>query len=240
VASLGVGFTVVSLLLARVAYGAEEFPPFLRGGGEFPPDVRAEIVGVWKGYTLTRAVEGQPARAPLEVYRLFVDYPDVTAAASRHLGLAKYRVQALGPDRFAAEDGEGATGTYRVLLQEERRRIMLTRGSHEGRILGRIAGASLTILSFEPRARGDGVPEVAQRVEAFVRIDNQVAAFFARLLLPLFSRYADRKVAETFNVTAKVSEWAAGEPSAFCAWLRGPEGVPARREAFAALLQSCR
>lgn len=229
-----------SLLLAEVAHAAQEFPPFLPGAGEFPPDVRAEIVSVWSGHTLTRTVDGRRARVPLEIYRLVIDHPDVTAAASRHLGLVKYRVRALGPDRYAAEDGDGATGIYRVLLQEDRRRVMLSHGSHEGRVLGRISGASLTILSFEVRAGEDGAHEVSQRVETFVRIDNRVAAFFARLLFPLFSSYADRKIVETFNVTAQVSEWAATEPAAFCAWLRSPEGMPERREAFAAVFPSCR
>ena len=237
---MGLALAFVWLFLARVAHAGEEFPPFLPGASEFPPGVRSEIISVWTDYTLTRVVAGRPARAPLEIYGLFVDHPDVTAAASRHLGLTKYRVEPLGPDQFAADDGEGAQGTYRVLVHDDRRRIMLTRGSHEGAILGRIGGASLTILSFEPRAGADGVPEVAQRVETFVRIDNPVAAFFARLLLPLFSGYADRKIAETFNVTARVSEWAAREPAAFCAWLAGADGVPARRDAFSAVLPSCR
>ena len=231
--------TFASLLLARVAHAAADVPPFLAGAGELPPDVRAEIVDVWNGYTLTRVVEGQPARAPLEIYRLFVDHPDVTVAASRHLGLAKYRVRVLGPHEFAAEDGEGAKGTYRVLLKDDRRRIILSRGSYEGRILS-MSGASLTILSFGLRAGAEGVPEVVQRVETFVRIENQVAAFFARLLLPFFSGYADRKIAETFNVTAETSEWAARDPAAFCAWLASPDGLAVRLEAFVSVFPLCR
>ena len=237
---MGLALAFVWLLLARAAHAGEEFPPFLPGASEFPPDVRSEIISVWTDYTLTRGVDGRPARAPLEIYRLFVDNPDVTAADSRHLGLTKYRVEPVGPDQFAADDGEGAKGTYRVLVQEDRRRIMLTRGSHEGAILGRIGGVSLTILSFELRAGADGPPEVAQRVETFVRIDSPVAAFLARLLLPLFSGYADRKIAETFNVTARVSEWAAREPAAFCAWLAGSDGLPARRDVFSSVLPPCR
>jgi len=62
----------------------------------------------------------------------------------------------------------------------------------------------------------------------------------ARLLLPLFSGYADRKIAETFNVTARVSEWAAREPAAFCAWLAGSDGLPARRDVFSSVLPPCR
>lgn len=230
---------VLLLLLAPAAHAADEFPPFLPGADNFSPDVRTEIQSVWNNHTLTRVVEGWPARAPLETYRLFVDHPDVTAAASRHLGLTKYRVRALGPDRFAAEDGEGAKGTYRVLLRDERRRIILSRGSYEGSIL-HVSGASLTILAFEPRVGEDGTWEVAQRVETFVRIENQIAAFFARLLLPLFSGYADRKLAETFNVTAQVSEWAARSEPTFCAWLGNSEDLAASRDAFTSVFPACR
>jgi hypothetical protein len=229
----------VALLTVCPANAADEFPPFLAGASEFPAEVRTEIISVWSDYTLTRVVEGRPARAPLEIYRLFVDHPEVTAAAARHLGLAKYRVRALGPNQFAAEDGEGAQGTYRVLLKDDRRRIILSRGRYEGRILS-VIGASLTILSFEPRAGEGGVPAVSQRVESFVQIENPVAAFFARLLLPFFSGYADRKLTETFNVTAEVSEWAVRNPSAFCAWLASPDGVPASLEAFGPIFVACR
>lgn len=59
---------MVWLLSARPAHGAGDLPPLLASGA-FPSDVRAEIARVWTGHTLTRAVDGQPARAPREVYR---------------------------------------------------------------------------------------------------------------------------------------------------------------------------
>ena len=70
---MGLALAFVLLLFARVARG-EEFPPFLPGASDFSPDVRSEIISVWTD--LTRVVDGRPARAPLEIYRLFVDYPD--------------------------------------------------------------------------------------------------------------------------------------------------------------------
>lgn len=218
---------------------AADFPPFLPEPERFPSEIRTEIVSVWSRYTITRVVSGQPAHVPLDLFRLFVDLPEVTAAASRHLGLAKYRVRQLGLDFYEAEDGEGAGGTYRVLVRDPYRRIMLTWGSHSSLLLGRITGASLTLLMFEPETDADGRPQIAQRVETFVRIDNQVAAFFARILLPLFAGYADRKIVETFNVTAQVSEWAHGDPTTFCQWLGAqPEGARHRTE-FAPVLPPC-
>jgi len=232
--------TAASFLLlgAGRALGAD-FPPFLPEPERFPAEIRNEITAVWSRYTLTRAVSGHPARVPLDLFRLFVDLPEVTAAASRHLGLAQYRVRQLGPDFYEAEDGEGARGTYQVLVREPHRRVMLTWGSHTSRILGRITGASLTILDFVPEIGTDGGPQISQRVETFVRIDNRLTALIARILLPLFSGYADRKIAQTFDVTARVSAWAHGDPTAFCLWLANqPDGVRHRAE-FAPVLPLC-
>ena len=232
--------TATSLLvLGAGTVQAADFPPFLPELERFPAEIRNEITSIWTGHTLTRAVSGEPARAPLELFQLFVDLPEVTAAAARHLGLVQYRVRQLRPDHYEAEDGEGARGTYRVLVRETHRRVMLTRGSHASRILGRVTGASLTILDFVPETGTDGDPQISQRVETFVRIDNRLTAFIARILLPFFSSYADRKIAETFNVTARVSAWAHGEPTTFCVWLANqPEGVRHRAE-FAPLLAPC-
>lgn len=218
---------------------AADFPPFLPEPERFPAEIRSEIASVWSRYTLTRVVSGQPARAPLDLFRLFVDLPEVTAAASRHLGLAKFRARQLGPDYYAAEDGEGAEGTYRVLVRDPHRRVILTWGRHSGRILGQITGASLTLLTFEPETGENGALQIAQRVETFVRIDNVVAAFVARILLPLFSGYADRKIAETFNVTARVSAWAHEDPADFCRWLAGEPDAGRHRAEFAPLLPPC-
>ena len=218
---------------------AADFPPFLTDPESFTAEIRAEIVAVWSRHTFARTVTGEPARAPLELYRLFVDAPEVVAAAARHLGLVKYQVRQLGPDFYEADDGEGAKGSYRVIAREPHRRVMLTRGSHSGHVLGWVQGASLTILTFEPETRADRAPQIAQQVETFVRIDNPMAALLARVFLPLFMGYADRRIAETFNVTAQISQWAYGEPTTFCRWLGGrPEGARHRGE-FAPVLPAC-
>lgn len=218
---------------------AADFPPFLIEPERFPAEVREEVASVWRDHTLTRVVSGEPARVPLELFQLFVDTPEVTTAASRHLGLGKQRVRRIGSDLYEADDGEGAVGTYRVLLRQPHRRILLTRGSHESFILGRITGATLTLLTFAPESGHDGRPRIAQRVETFVRIDNPVAAFVARAVFAIFSGYADRKVAEAFNVTVRVSAWAYENAGEFCRWLAGAPELARYRAEFAPVLAPC-
>src|SRR5581483_8514158 len=138
-----------------------------------------------------------------ETYLTFVDAPDLTAAAARHLRIAHYDVTMIGPDWYRVDDHSGARGVYHVLARDEGRRVILSWGSHAGRILGTIRGHALSVLDFEARGR-----ETTQRLSAYVLIENAFAARLARLLAPAFGRVIDRKLTEGFRTTAKVAEWA--------------------------------
>lgn len=107
---------------------------------------------------------------------------------------------------------------------------MFSRGRYVGRLLGTITGVALTDLHFEVQ---DGY--VAQRLTAWVVIENRFAAMLARLLIPLFGQVADRKLQEGFRVTARVAEWAASRPAEFCQWLGGePFSAETRQPVLAA------
>jgi hypothetical protein len=207
------------------------WPPFLGPPETFPGDVVASVERVWLEPTLRRTVRGRPARVPFEVYAAFVDAPDITAAAARFRGLAPYAVEALGDDRFRADDGAGARGFYRVLAREPRRRVILSWGEHASGVLGTISGSAITVLDLEPR--GDAVE---QTLTAHVRIDQAVAAALARLLVLVFGSLADRKLAAGFAVSAQVAEWAADQPTEFCEWLARSPALPERRERVHAVL----
>ena len=135
---------------------------------------------------------------------------------------------------FRSDDHDGARGTYRVLVREERRRVILSRGEHSGNILGTITGSALTVVDFEPSSGG-----VDQRLTAYVRIDNAVAAALARLIVWAFGFIADRKLAEGFNVTAAIAEWAVEQPAEFCQWLRQEPLSGGQRERLRSVLPNC-
>ncbi|HXH83402.1 MAG TPA: hypothetical protein VNN07_10785, partial [Candidatus Tectomicrobia bacterium] len=202
----------MSILVATPAVRAAAtpaWPPFLPPADTFPEAVAATVRHVWEDPTLVRTVEGEPVEVPAAVYRIFFDAPDVTTAAARHLGLARYEVRKVGPETYEADDRAGARGHYRVLVHEPGRRVLLSTGEHRSVFLGRVAGHALTVVTLDA-ADGAAIP----RLTAYVRIDNAVAATIARTLVALFGHLADRKLAEGFRVTAEVAAWAARAPHA--------------------------
>jgi hypothetical protein len=219
---------------AAVTASADSWPPFLPARATFPPDVASSVERVWGEPTLSRTVRGRPASVPFNIYAAFVDTPDVTAAAARFLKLARYRVRALDADWFEADDSAGARGIYRVLVRTPHRRVMLSWGEHQGRLLGTIGGSALTVIDFRERAGS-----VDQDLAAYVRIDNVFAAALARLLIPIFGHLADRKLIEGFTVTAAVAEWAVAHPDEFCEWLKREPLPPERRQPLRAVMPAC-
>ena len=225
----------LALGLVAPAQATEPWPPFLPPRTRVPPVIAAGVERVWSRPTITRRIEGERARAPVELYTTLIDTPDVTAAAARHLQLARYEARRLGEDWYQVDDGAGSHGEYHVLVRERGRRVILSRGSYTGRLLGTITGMALTEIRFEPQT-GD----VAQGLTAWVLIENRFAALLVRVLVPLFGQVVDRKLQEVFRVTARVAEWAASRPAEFCQWL-GQELLPAEaRRPVLSAVPGCR
>lgn len=227
-------WAVLVVLATARADAAAGWPPFLPPRATFAAGVVAAVERVWSDPTLSRTVEAKPADVPFAVYSAFLDTPDVTAAAARHLGLAKYEVRMLDEDWYEADDRDGARGVYRVLIREPMRRVILSWGTHTGAVLGTIGGSALTLLDFEDRGG-----TTAQRLEAHILIENRIAAALARLLIVVFGHIADRKLEEGFRVSAGVAEWAVKRPSEFCDWLAREPVPPLRRARVLATLPKC-
>jgi hypothetical protein len=226
---------VIALVALLGAHADSSWPPFLPPAESFSPALAAGVERVWNDPTLSRSVEGEPAPVPFPVYVAFVDSPDVMAAAARHLKLAKYEIRTRGDDTYEVDDHDGSRGTYQVLVHENGRRVVFSRGSHTGPILGTIRGSALTVMEFDDQA-GRTMP----RLTAYVLIDNRVAAALARVLQVAFGHLADAKLTEGFKVTARVASWALKHPDEFCDWLENSPVPPARRELLLDALPHCR
>ena len=216
------------LALAVSSFGSwpGEWPPFLRARDGYPAPLASAIERLWTDATFTRTVIAEPAAVPLSFYLRFIDAPDVTAAAARHLGLTTYHVRILGDDFYEADDGHGgARGEYRVLERGAGRRMLLSWGSHRGSLLGTVSGSALTQLEF-----ADDGGRATQRLTVNAIIDQGLAATLTRPVLFLFGGFVDRKLNEAFRTAAGVAGWADARPDEFCAWLDGAVARERRAE----------
>ena len=218
--------TVLLALTVTLAGAApRDWPPFLRASDEYPAQIAATVRQLWTGSTFTRTVSADPAPVPLGFYLRFVDAPDVTAAAGRHLRLTTYNARVLGDDWYQADDGAGTHGVYRVLVRDGGRRVVLSWGTHRGGIFGTVGGSALTRLEFaEDRGR------TTQRLAVNVIIGHGVVAGITRTVLPLFGWFVDRKLAEGFRTAAAAAAWAHANPTEFCSWLGGAFTADRRAE----------
>jgi hypothetical protein len=214
-----VGAVMAFVVLAVTSLGSAppDWPPFMRAKEHYPAPIASAVRRLWTDATFTRTVKADPAPVPLSFYLWFIDAPDVTAAAARHLGLTTYHVKVLGNDRYEADDGHGgAHGVYQVLERDGGRRVLLSWGSHRGSILGTVSGSALTRLDFADDGR-----RTAQGLTVNVIIDDGIAARIARPVMLLFGRFVDRKLKEAFRTAAAAASWAHAKPQDFCAWLNG-------------------
>lgn len=207
---------LAALAVTSVGSARGDWPPFLPESDDYPAPIAKAITRLWTDATFTRTVSAAPAPVPLASYLRFVDAPDVTAAAARHLGLTTYNVKVLGGDWYEADDGNRTRGVYHVLLRDGGRRIVLSWGTHHGSIFGTIGGSALTRLEL-----GDDAGGVTQRLVVNVIVDNGLAASVTRPILFLFGGFVDRKLTEAFRTASAAAAWAHAKPEEFCAWLRG-------------------
>lgn len=210
-----------------------DWPPFLRASDELPAQIASAVRRLWAEPTFRRTVSGEPAPVPVAFYLRFIDAPDVTAAAARHLRLTAYHVRVLGDDWYQADAGDNAHGVYRVLLRDGGRRVIVSWGAHRGSILGTVGGGALTQLEF-----ADDRGRATQRLAVNVIIGNGVVAGVTRVVLPLFGWFVDRKLAEGFRTSAAVAAWAHARPGEFCGWLGGAL-TPERRAELLHVFDEC-
>jgi hypothetical protein len=203
----------------------QDWPPFLRASDQYPAQIATAVRRLWTDATFTRTVSGDHAPVPLAFYLRFVDTPDVTAAAARHLRLTTYDVKAVGDDWYEVDNGSSTQGVYHVLARDGGERVLLSWGTHRGSVLGTLRGSALTRLEF-----ADAGGRATQRLATSVIIDNGFAAGMTRPFLLLFGWLVDRKLNEAFRTAAAAAAWAHAKPDEFCAWLGGVVGDERRTE----------
>ena len=155
--------------------------------------------------TLQKSVERFRFRSQPEIFEFLLDHPDFAAAVARELRIGRYRITPRLDGTYDALDVQGIRGSFRPLYTAHGERVYGGVGSYRPRFFPSLAGQAVVRLRYQHRFDPEGRPVVENRAEVYVRLDNRIAAFFARLLLPFLQRVVDQKVNQALTVAKRVS-----------------------------------
>lgn len=200
--------------------GSDEraWPSFLPAPAQVPD---ADLVReVWGHVTFERTVEAPPLNAAMSVYESIIDAPDILAAAANRLGLTDETADPAPDGGFVLRSPDGSVAWYRVLLHEEQRRVIVSRGT----LMVSGLPVRATVLGELKISRSDEV--IRQSLTVFVRITNPLLSWITHLVVSILPAVADEELSRGFWLTRGVVTWAASDPGGFCAWLSSKPATP--------------
>ena len=194
-------------------------------------DDRQALEEVVSGPTLSREVKEVKFRSRKEVYEYLLNHPDFAAAVARAFGLSEYQivkdakvVRASG-DSYWGTDGRGATGHFRVVYADEKKRVFFLDGTLNKNWLPTIFARSVMVLIFDHKADREG-SYVENDLYGYIKIDNTLVAYLAKLLRPIIGSMAHEKIKHILSVGATVSEVAYRDPAGFLKKLEESPELP--------------
>lgn len=222
-------FAVLLAWMVGLSLAASEnaLVPFSR----LTSDDRQALAEIVRTPTLSREVRGLKFWSRKEVYEYLLNHPDFAAAVARAFGLSEYQVvkdakvlRASG-DSYWGTDGTGATGHFRVVYADEKKRVFFLDGTLNKKWLPTISARSVMVLIFEHKASGEG-SYVENDLYAYIKIDNTFVAYLVKLLRPIIGSMAHEKIEHILSVGATVSEMAYRDPAGFLKKLEESPELP--------------
>jgi hypothetical protein len=170
--------------------------------------------------TLSRELKGVKFRSRKEVYEYFLNHPDFAAAVAGAFGLSDYHIvkeanfsQASGGPYWGT-DGRGATGHFRVVYADKKKRVFILDGTIDKKWLPSVSAKAVVVLSFEHKADADG-SYVENDIYGYIKMDNPFVAQLAKLFHPIIGAMASEKIRHVLSVGATISEEAYRDPAGF-------------------------
>ena len=203
-------------------------------------DRREKVQSVLNQALFSQTVRGITYRSRPEVLEFLLDHLDFATSIARVLKLGRYRIERRG-DGFWGDDGAGATGTFKLLFSDPRRRLYLVRLQYSKPLLPTIEAQLLILLEYDKLTDGNGDPLIEQQVVGYAAPENALTGALAQLVATLSPSSVEssvtKKVRRLFRQVATMTQMATDDPEGLYERLaRSPEVTPEPLQAFHELL----
>lgn len=186
---------------------------------------------------VSRQVNDIAFRSRKPVFDFLITHLDFASDVARALRQGKYRVRRAGDDAFEAEDGYGARGILRTVVDEGDRRVFYLSGSYDAPLLPALEVRGVLHVDADHVEGVDGVTYCELHVSGHVRFDSRLASTLVAVARQYGEAQLGRGLHRFFRHVAVVSRRAYDDPEGLADELAGkPELAPDRLAQFREIL----
>lgn len=138
-----------ALITLSAAPGPAQTPEELVPFEKLEVNLRDELWKVTQRYTIRRKTDETTVKCSVDTYEWLLPRLPLASVASRELDLGKYVIEDKGEKKFSIDDTEGAFASCECVFEEKGRRVIVARGTIEGKLLPKTKGTGVIVLRWK-------------------------------------------------------------------------------------------
>lgn len=176
-------------------------------------NAQAAVQDIVTNTSIYRRLPPQTIDCEPDLFLNLLKNPEIVVNMWTTLGVTKMSMDRLGPGSYRMSDGEGTTGSAKVLAASDDMHLIISDGSYTGSMYPRaIKGRCVLLLrhSFAQDQRGRIL--ISCNLDMFLTIDNFGVEMIAKTFQSTVGKATDHNFAETTSFVSKLSKTAETNP----------------------------
>jgi len=171
------------------------------------------VVGVLNDVSIYRRLPTQVIDCDPRLLHFLIVHPEVVTNIWSAMGISLVSARPLENGRVEIQDGQGTTGTVRVVQEAADQIVIYGEGEYSGKFVRKPVQAQCVLMLRTRTIREtDGRHYITCVLDVFVHFDQGGVELIARAVHPLIGRIADRNFAETMGFVSSLSRTAEINP----------------------------
>lgn len=153
----------------------------------------AKVNGILSNMAMFRRLPTLTFEVDPNIYRYFLQQPDVTVATWRAMDISKFQLKEVSPNCYSADAGDGSVGRIEILHQTPNEILIHCDGAFKSPLLPKpIVAKALMRLQTSFSREADGRVIGTHSGDVFVEFPSQAVETVARVISPVSHSIADR------------------------------------------------
>ena len=158
---------------------------------------RAKAESVLSSMSLFRELPTLSVECNPEIYRFFVQHPDVAVSIWRVMQISDFKMWQTGQTEYEADAGDGTIGVIDVLLQSDSDNVIYCEGEYKSPLLrNTVKGQAVLHLQTTFTKDQNGADIATHRLYMYVSFPSQSVETIARVISPVSNMIVDRNFQE--------------------------------------------